>query len=129
MLQRLRSDRGAAAVEFALVLPVLVLLVFGIIEFGRIFNVQNSVSAAALEGARVVALQKPYSDADMRQAVKNAAPSVAIQNSDITPSAACSSSTPGPEAKVTVRYQLTLLTGIVGTSITLTGKGVMRCGG
>jgi len=33
-------DRGAAAVEFALLLPVLLLLVFGIIDFGRALNAQ-----------------------------------------------------------------------------------------
>jgi len=49
---RARSDRGAAAVEFALVAPILILLVVGIAEFGRAYNVQNSLSAAAREGVR-----------------------------------------------------------------------------
>jgi Flp pilus assembly protein TadG len=45
-------DRGAAAVEFALVVPVLLLIVFGIIDFGRLLNAQLQVSEAAREGAR-----------------------------------------------------------------------------
>jgi Flp pilus assembly protein TadG len=51
-----RSERGAAAVEFALVMPLLFLLVFGIIEFGFIFNKELSVTHSAREGVRVYAL-------------------------------------------------------------------------
>ena len=46
------SDRGAAAVEFALVVPVLLIVVFGIIDFGRMLNAQLQVSEASREGAR-----------------------------------------------------------------------------
>ncbi len=49
-MRRFRSESGAAAVEFALVVPILLLLVLGIIEFGRAYNIQNSLSAAAREG-------------------------------------------------------------------------------
>lgn len=49
-------DRGAAAVETALVLPLLLMLVFGIIDFGRLLNAQLTVSAAAREGARAAAI-------------------------------------------------------------------------
>ena len=49
--------RGAAAVEMALVMPVLFLMLFGIIEFGWILSVQNSLVNAAREGARTGALQ------------------------------------------------------------------------
>lgn len=49
-----RHDRrGAAAVEFALVLPVLMLILLGIIEFGRAWNVKQTLTDAAREGARV----------------------------------------------------------------------------
>ena len=47
--------RGAAAVEFALVLPVLVILMVGLWEAGRIIQVQQILSNAAREGARVAA--------------------------------------------------------------------------
>ena len=52
-------DRGAAAVEFALLLPVLLLLVFGIIDFGRALNAQVTLTQAAREGARMAALGEP----------------------------------------------------------------------
>jgi len=48
-----RQRRGAAAVEFAVVAPVFVLLVFGMIEFGRMVMVQQMLTNAAREGARL----------------------------------------------------------------------------
>ena len=51
-----RLDGGAAAVEMALVLPLLLLVLFGIIDFGRGFNAQMQVTQAAREAVRVKAL-------------------------------------------------------------------------
>jgi uncharacterized membrane protein len=50
-----RPDRGAAAVELALVMPLLLLILFGIIDFGRMFNAQITLTQAAREGARAAA--------------------------------------------------------------------------
>jgi Flp pilus assembly protein TadG len=53
MIRRLGRDRsGAAAVEFALVLPVLLLLLGGILEFSRLMWTQANLQFAAEEGAR-----------------------------------------------------------------------------
>ena len=49
-------ERGAAAVEMALVLPVLLFLLMAMIDFGRAYNAQIQVSAAAREGVRLAAL-------------------------------------------------------------------------
>lgn len=46
------TDNGQAMVEFALVLPILLLVMFGIIEFGRLFFSYAMVSASSREGAR-----------------------------------------------------------------------------
>ena len=69
MMKRMRGqrDRGAAAVEFALVLPLLLLLVLGIFEFGRVFNIQISLSNAAREGARHMAVHDDPGEAATRQ--------------------------------------------------------------
>jgi Flp pilus assembly protein TadG len=54
--RRWRSERGAAAVETAIVLPVLLLVIFGIIDFGRALDAKIQLTQAAREGARVAAL-------------------------------------------------------------------------
>ena len=50
------EDRGAAAVEFALVLPIALLVIFAIIDFGRMLNAQITLTEAARESARAAAL-------------------------------------------------------------------------
>jgi Flp pilus assembly protein TadG len=57
MLRARRGDRGAAAVEFALVLVPLMLIVFGIISFGMMLSFRQTLSQAATEGARAAAVQ------------------------------------------------------------------------
>ena len=52
-----RNERGAASVEFALVSVVLLMLVFGIVEFGRTYGQYQVLTAAAREGARVAAVR------------------------------------------------------------------------
>lgn len=52
----IRSERGQALAEFALVLPLLLLLIAGIIEFGRAWNIQQAVTDASREGARLAVI-------------------------------------------------------------------------
>jgi len=52
-----RDDRGASAVEFALLVLPLTLLVFGIIAFGVMLSFRQTLSQAATEGARAAAVQ------------------------------------------------------------------------
>ena len=54
--RRVRSERGAELIEFALTLPLLLLLVLGIIEFGFLFQEYEVVTNSAREGARLAAL-------------------------------------------------------------------------
>ena len=48
----LRSERGGITVEFAIIFPILVLLVFGIIDFGHAWYMRHMMSDASREGAR-----------------------------------------------------------------------------
>lgn len=121
---RMRSERGAAAVEFALVVPILLVLLLGIIEFGRAYNVQISLTHAARETARTMAIDNVWGDAVSRG--RTAAPSVALATGDfVSAPAAC---IPGRQISVTVTHELETLTGITD-GLTLTGKAAMRCGG
>jgi Flp pilus assembly protein TadG len=52
-----RDDRGAAMVEFAIVVPLLFTLVFGIVDIGRAYFLYNNLTNAAREGARYGAVQ------------------------------------------------------------------------
>ncbi|MFN3944211.1 MAG: TadE/TadG family type IV pilus assembly protein [Allosphingosinicella sp.] len=53
LLRRLiRSERGLGAVEFALVAPVLLLLIFGMLQLGMLFIASNGLTHAVAEGAR-----------------------------------------------------------------------------
>ena len=54
--RRLMCDRGAELIEFAIVTPLLLLLVFGIANFGLMFQRYEVLTNAAREGARVAAL-------------------------------------------------------------------------
>lgn len=127
-----RSEHGAAAVEFALLVPVLIILVLGIIEFGRAYNVQSTLSNAAREGARSMAITKNQDTA--RAVAKNAALqlSPALQNSNFTFSLLSgttgSGCPPNDQTTVTISYQLSTMTGIAGP-FALTGRGSMLCGG
>ena len=125
-----RNERGAAAVEFALIAPILLLLLMGIAEFGRAYHIQTTLSGAAREGVRAMALEN--SPAAARAAAKKAAPTVALTDGQIAVSpSACptTAGAPATTATVTINYPMTFITGMFGSTITLTGTGVMRCNG
>ncbi len=123
---RLSGERGAAAVEFALVAPVLIMLLIGIVEFSLVYSTQSSLSAAAREGARVVALGADA--AATRTAVTAAAAPVPVSASAITVSRTCAGAAPTDTVRVAVRSTRSL-TVLGGRTLSLTGEAVMRCGG
>jgi Flp pilus assembly protein TadG len=53
----LSDERGTASLELALVVPALMLLVLGVLQFGLWYHAQSVIQAAALEGARVAAAE------------------------------------------------------------------------
>ena len=118
-----QPERGAAAVEFALVALMLITLVFGAAEFGRMWFLQSTLAAAARDGAREMAVKNDQGDAEA--AAQQIFPDAVV---DVSPATGdCDS---GGQARVTATYDAPWLTGLFGSgSITLTGEGVMRCGG
>jgi Flp pilus assembly protein TadG len=129
MARPLRGERGASAVEFALIVPLLVVLVLGIAEFGHAFQVQGTLSAAAREGVRVMALQNDPAAA--RAAVRNATSSLqpAVTNAQIAIPVTCPATGGPTNVRITVNYRMPYLTGFFGSGLQLSGTGVMRCNG
>lgn len=136
-MRKQRNDRGASAVEFALVLPILMLLICGIVDFGRAFNARITLTNAAREAVRVWALGGSY-DATRAAAIATAAPAEApptkLTNVTITNLTNTSPPCPfGQTTTVTVRgdfsYVFPLIGNLGSPGSTISVSGVMRCEG
>ena len=82
MRGRYRGQRSQSMVEFALVAPLLLLLLFGIVDFGRVIYTYVTLSQAVNEGARVAIRDSALlpTNADVESAVKAHAVDVALAN-------------------------------------------------
>ena len=85
MSRSFRKQRGAAAVEFAVVAPVFVLLIFGMIEYGRMVMVQQMLTNASREGARKAVLEGA-TETEVRAVIENylTPASIPVKSGDIT---------------------------------------------
>lgn len=125
--QKALRDRGAVMVEFAFILPVLVMLLVGIIEFGRAYSAQVSIQGAAREGARSLALRESASAVDA--AVQGAAGTAAVTSVTKVGCPAVVSGATTAYATVTVNATFTFDIPFVslGTK-NMSAKASMRCG-
>lgn len=81
MLTRRRDERGQSLVEFAIVIPIFVLLLLGLFDIGRAVLNYTTVANAAREAARVAVVnQDPVA---VRAAAKQAGTGLSLQDSDI----------------------------------------------
>ena len=133
------GDHGAAAVEFALVLPLLLLILFGIIDFGRWYNAQITLTQAAREGVRYAAIgitspspatrttnaALPLTGVTVAVTACPASPG-ATSNATVTASKPFTIADPGYAA---LRAMANRVGGSFPSSITVTGTGTMRCTG
>jgi Flp pilus assembly protein TadG len=129
---RLLGERGAAAVEFALVAPVLVMLLIGIVECSKMFQAQGTLSSAAREAVRTMALTNNATTA--RTAAVNAASSLGVPAGSVTfqfsRGSSCSGATATDTVTARITYRQTFVSGLLGrTGVDLTGTARMRCGG
>jgi Flp pilus assembly protein TadG len=124
-----RSESGVALIEFAFVLPILLVLAMGMLDFGRAFHMKSMLDQAAREGARVAVVTSP--DADIVESRVDAV----LASGGITPT---SVTIDGPDAAqmvtVTVNATFTFITpgvfaligGDYGNTIPMSGQTVMR---
>lgn len=152
MARRKRVERGASLVEFALVLPLLMLFLFGIVQFGIAYDMKQSINSAAREGARAAAIPDNdfahieavtrssfdgiADDATVTVVVKNNSPLFPYDSSIGTPpstGAPCHDPDPtdltlAGNVVVTASVEYTLTIPFFGTrDLTLTGQGEFRC--
>jgi Flp pilus assembly protein TadG len=124
-------------VEFALLLPIFILLTVGIMDFGTGFWINGQVVNAAREGARVGTYDQTA--ASIRSAVKSTAPALSLSDADITivcysgftsTTKSCGSAGLGDGVKVTVNKVWVPITPLiraipgVGSSVTLTSSAM-----
>lgn len=125
-----KAQRGTALIEFALVLPMLLIMTVAAVDFGRAFFVKNVVAQAAREGVRLRAVSSSADSALVRDRVlqvANAA-NVTVSNLSITG--------PDPSRQVTVTVTAEFnwifpgVFNLFGANFTnpmsLTGEAVMR---
>lgn len=128
---RLLGERGAVAVEFALVVPLLLLFLFSLISVSRAFQVQATLSAAAREAARSMALENSVSAA--RSAAVFAASTSGITlpagKVSVAPTT-CSGKPADTDVTVTITYDFQPTGSFAGgIGFPITSKAVFRCGG
>lgn len=98
------NDRGANLVEFALLAPLLILLLLGIIEFGYLFGKYNEVRHGAHEGARLAAVD----DASLGTNTCNAMNLAGTTTVDFE----LTGTDPGSQASVVVDWTIESLSGL-----------------
>jgi Flp pilus assembly protein TadG len=114
------QEHGAAAVEFALVIGLLIAILGGIVDFGFMFNAQISLTHAAREGVRVQAIGT--GDPIAAATAAFSAPAVTGFGATVTP---C---TTGGNTTLTTSADYSFFF-LPLDDRTLTGEAVMRCGG
>jgi Flp pilus assembly protein TadG len=97
-LRRSHDERGAALVEFALVLPLLLILVFGMLEFGKAFNYWIDTTHLANEGARWAVVNYNPGAGTLQEYVKGQANTVELRDGGT------SSIPAGDEAEVCISF-------------------------
>ncbi len=124
MADRRRDRRGQSAVEFALALPLLILLLVGIFDFGRAIYVSSTISNAARVGNRVAIVDQKTSV--VTTAAINEAVAVGLVPTDVTLVVACQKIGCLSTVGISVLYQpaTPIINALVGT-ITLTANSEM----
>jgi Flp pilus assembly protein TadG len=130
-LGKFQSEKGAAAVEFALLLPLLMMIVFGIIEFGFALYRQSVLTNASREGARLGIVQsvQAITNAQISNAVDTYLTVAGINPGNVGRTILTTGVTGSPvRVTLTLPYTFTVLPGLtsVTPSITLTAWTEMR---
>ena len=105
-----KKEGGQSLVEFALVLPIFLLLLFAIVDFGMAFHAWITVTNSAREGARVGAVRA--SAADIEQRVRDT--SGTLDQDDLLVTVTNAEGDPGQSVVVDVSYGYSLISPLAG---------------
>lgn len=108
----LKKSSGQAIVEFALVLPLFILLMVGILDFGLFFNSYINVAFSSKEGARMASLDTSLSNLAIEASVKATMPSASNVTVTVSPPAPRIT---GSLVAVTVSAQHTFFTPVISS--------------
>ena len=128
-----KKEGGQSLVEFALVLPIFLLVLFAVIDFGMAFHAWITVTNSAREGARVGAVRAPATEIEQR--VRDTADS--LDQADLSVTVTNAEGDPGESVVVDVSYGYSLITplanvltmisgGTISDSFTLSSTADMR---
>ncbi|OPY55955.1 MAG: TadE-like protein [Pelotomaculum sp. PtaU1.Bin035] len=124
----IKDKRGQALVELALALPLLIFIIMGTMEFGRIFHSYLLITNASREGARAGIISE--TDPEIKTTVKNVAATLGLTDAQITITPDESFRTRGIPLTVKVDYTVSLITpvldAIVPDPFPLTASTTMR---
>jgi Flp pilus assembly protein TadG len=98
--RKLRREDGAAAVEFALIVGLLAILVFGLLEYGLAFWQVQNLRSAAREGARVAAVRG--NDAAVRTAMQDSSAGSLSGSWTFSRNTTCDDATAGDEVTILI---------------------------
>lgn len=123
-----KKKKGQALIEFAILLPILLLIIMGIAEFGIMLNSYLTIQNASREGARQGIMGA--SDQEITQVVLDSLDNLDVTKVDLEITPIYSNRKPGDELKIKVDYQydliIPIIKNIVGGSVNLTGQTSMR---
>ena len=139
MKKRIRSERGAALLEAALIMPMILLISVGIFEFGRAYQASQVLTNAAREGARLAVLEG-RTDGDVRARVNQyvtdgGLTALSDANIQINRTVALTATATASTVTITYPYAFMVLNPVVrlvtptsttGAPITLTASTLMR---
>ena len=119
-----RGERGAAMVEAALILPILLLIIFGIIDFSRAYNAKQTLTHASREAVRVYVVTEDT--AETQTAFDNATGALNGVTLNLSHTTGCNV---GEQVTAEAAYDFDFLLLPFANPMNMTAEAVMRCGG
>jgi len=124
---RLGSESGVVAIEFALVLPIILIFMFAIIQFGQLFNHLNDSNQIAANGARFAAVDNNPGGGTLQSYLVDQGDTQHLRdNAKVCITMPSGNSNVGDPVKVSVSSNFTLIPLLGGATLALNGHATMR---